>query len=364
MFRSLLRAIFPSAFVKKTTPNYEYFHLLRSEEESNNTANISVSQEPLFSQIDNLAGQIKDHQEIDYDKLFFDLLFGDDDTQYINKIDPLSDYVADQINDLLLRPQNLISELPVMPASVDAVLTAINNKNFNVNEILNIIAKEPSMAASMIKLANTAKYRRSDVPIVSLKSAFMVMGSQGLLEGVVYVFINNFSPKNTPYFKYFGTKIWQHALQTALISKDLADKSSNIDNASAAYLIGLLRNLGEMIIFDLMVEAFHHVDPSATPSSQTFKALISYHSISLTAAIVSKWNLPPMIIETIKQQENKQLIKSPLATLIEEASFISKLQSLYSYKKVNQEQYELACQQLKNEQVKAYALNVLPVTTE
>jgi HD-like signal output (HDOD) protein len=363
MFKSLLKTIFPSVFSEKNTPNYEYFQ---------QTGNIEFDKEISITDLSGLffsdeydsKEKIKSSDSHNYNKLFNDLLFGDDIEEHSTKIDPLSEYVAAQIKELLIRPQNLISELPIMPASVDAVLTALNSKNFNVDDILNIIAKEPSMAADMIKLANSTKYRRSKSPIVNLKSAFMVMGAQGLLTGVVYVFINNFTPKNTRYFKNFGTKIWQHCLQTALISKDLADKNPSVENASAAYLIGLLRNLGEMIIFDLMVEAFHHVDPSSTPNSQSFKALISHHAISLTVAIVSKWNLPPIVITTIKQQDNKQLEQSPLESLIEQANFISKLKILHNYKKINHEAYELACLKLKSEQAQTYALNELIIATE
>ena len=53
----------------------------------------------------------------------------------------------------------------------------------------------------------------------------------------------------------------------------------------------------------------------------------------------------PIIIETINQQENKLLTKSPLAELVEQANFISELQSLFAYKKINQQEYKLACQQ-------------------
>ncbi|WP_404851990.1 hypothetical protein [Colwellia sp. MB02u-14] len=48
----------------------------------------------------------------------------------------------------------------------------------------------------MIKRANSTQYHHSKSPIVNLKSAFMVMGLQGLLTSVVYVFINNFRPSH------------------------------------------------------------------------------------------------------------------------------------------------------------------------
>ncbi len=338
----------------KILPNYEYFQKTnesQSDEDKAFGVSCSVSNSIITDE------EIK--KENSYEKLFYDLLFGDDVELNNLNDDPLSEYVSNQINDLLLSPKNLITELPIMPASVDAVLTALNNESFNVEEIIAIVEKEPSMAADTIKLANSVKYCRSKNPIMNLKSAFMSMGSQGLMEGVVYVFLDNFTPKNSPYFKHFGNKIWQHSLQTAVISKALAE-NVNISSPSVAYLIGLLRNLGEMIIFDLMVEAFNHVDPCATPNSKAFKVLIAKHAISLTVAIISKWNMPPLIIETINQQNNKLTRMSPLSELIQQANFISELQSLYENNKVNQQEYKLACEEnLTCEQALTHALNFL-----
>jgi HD-like signal output (HDOD) protein len=339
----------------EVVPNYEYFQKTsesQSDDDKPSAVSCAVSNSTIVDE--------GNKKENNYEKLFYDLLFGDDvEHNNLNK-DPLSDYVSNQINDLLLSPKNLITELPIMPASVDAVLTALNNDNFNVEEIIAIVEKEPSMAADTIKLANSVKYCRSKNPVMNLKSAFMNMGSQGLMEGVVYVFIDNFTPKNSPYFKHFGNKIWQHNLQTAVISKALAENNNNIASPSVAYLIGLLRNLGEMIIFDLMVEAFNHVDPGATPSSKAFKVLIAKHAINLTVAITSKWNMPPLIIETISQQNNNLITKSPLSELIEQANFISELQSLYENNKVNQQEYTLACEEnLTCEQALTYALHFL-----
>ena len=356
MFKSLIKTIFPSVSSDEIPPNYEYFQqtkLNTPDDDKASLINLSCTK--------SINDDSANTQDNNYENLFYDLLFGEDVKQYSLSIDPLSEYVASQINELLLCPINLMTELPIMPASVDAVLTALNNDSFNVEDIITIIEKEPIMAADTIKLANSAKYSRSNKPIINLKSAFMNLGSQGLLQGVVYVFLDNFTPKNSPYFKHFGYKIWQHSLQTAVISKELAEQNDVIDSPDVAYLIGLLRNLGGMIIFDLMVEAFNHVAPDATPSSKAFKKLIATHSISLTVAIISKWNLPPLIIETISQQNDKLIKQSHLSELIAQANFISELQSLFEYKKVSVQEYQLACvDKLTCQQTLTYALNFLP----
>jgi HD-like signal output (HDOD) protein len=62
------------------------------------------------------------------------------------------------------------------------------------------------MAADMIKLANSSKYKRGDKHVTDLQRAFMFMGAEGLKEGILQVFLQNFSASSNLYFKQFGEK--------------------------------------------------------------------------------------------------------------------------------------------------------------
>jgi len=356
MFKAIINGIFS---VKKdlTIPDYEFYERTRkekseAEEQTKRKLIQQINSEPIQEVVKPEFSKKLEHD-------FYGYLFGE--SVNTSTKDPLSDHVSQQIKELLKAPAALLTEMPIMPASVSSALTSLNNQNFNINDVLAIILREPSMAADTIKLANSAKYQRNNKQVVDLKTAFMNIGSQGLINGVLYVFINKFTPNSKLYFKCFGNKIWQHCQQTADLSQSLAELSLSKEESSASYLIGLIRNLGIMVSFQLMIEAFSHIAPDATPSSMTFKKLMSSHSLTLTIAIAKHWQLPVVIVQAIEQQHWAQSMKSPLATCISEANVMSKILSLLKDKVIDEIQYKKYCHQyFHSETARNLALGYLP----
>ena len=279
-----------------------------------------------------------------HDGEFLDYLFGE--SRLRTESDPFSDFVACQIERLIRSPKALLNELPVMPASVTTLMGELQSDEFDVEALLRVIEREPSMAADVIKLANSAFYKRSEKQVTDLKTAFLNMGSQGLIEGVVNSYMKNFTPGNNIYWRHFGEKIWNHSIQTASFSKELMKESPSQEDQASAYFIGLIRNLGKMIIFQMMVEAFKHVDPSVPPNSLALKRLINSYSIRLTYTIAKFWELPESVLTAIGYQESSRYACTPLGQAVFEANYLSELKYLLEAKMITAENFEPRCQQI------------------
>ncbi|NAZ91063.1 HDOD domain-containing protein [Vibrio toranzoniae] len=279
-----------------------------------------------------------------HDGEFLDYLFGE--SRLRTESDPFSDFVACQIERLIRSPKALLNELPVMPASVTTLMAELQSDEFDIDALLKVIEREPSMAADVIKLANSAFYKRSEKQVTDLKTAFLNMGSQGLIEGVVNSYMKNFTPGNNIYWRHFGEKIWNHSVQTASFSKELMKDSSPQEDQAAAYFVGLIRNLGKMIIFQMMVEAFKHVDPSVPPNSLALKRLMNSYSIRLTYTIAKFWELPESVLTAIGYQESSRYECTPLGQAVFEANYLSELQYLLEEKMITAEIFETRCQQI------------------
>lgn len=350
MFKSLVQSVFPSMASKKDfTPDYSSFERSRVTSDEDPLAQPSCEQSSKKLQTDTIpkAGP------------FYDYLFGDSNQQV--EQDPLSLYVANKVNDLIMQPQALLADLPVMPTSVATVISLLENPDFDLNELLDVIEHEPSMAADMIKLANTSKYKRGENQVTDLQRAFMCMGAQGLKEGVVQVFLQKFSASSNLYFKQFGEKIWAHSFNTAQYAQKLAETSLSPDQVSTVYLVGLLRNLGTMVIFQLMIEAFKYVDPDAQPNSASFKWLMSEQSVNLTITIAKHWQLPSKIIDILAAQakDNKEQVSGALC--IFEGNITSEAMCLFESRRIDADLFEKYTQtKLIRNFAKAFALSLLP----
>ncbi|PMG36964.1 HDOD domain-containing protein [Vibrio splendidus] len=278
-----------------------------------------------------------------HDGEFLDYLFGE--SRLRTESDPFSEFVACQIERLIRSPKALLNELPVMPASVTTLMAELQSDEFDVDALLRVIEREPSMAADVIKLANSAFYKRSEKQVTDLKTAFLNMGSQGLIEGVVNSYMKNFTPGNNIYWRHFGEKIWNHSIQTASFSKELMKDSSSQEEQAAAYFVGLIRNLGKMIIFQMMVEAFKHVDPSIPPNSLALKRLMNSYSIRLTYTIAKFWELPESVLTVIGYQESSRYECTLLGQAVFEANYLSELQYLLEEQTIDTEQFKARCKE-------------------
>ena len=141
------------------------------------------------------------------------------------------------------------------------------------------------------------------------------------------------------YFKMFGAKIWDHSLSTAMVAKHIAAK--NKLNHEAAYLNGLIHDIGKIMIFRLMVNAFRNASPDESPNSLIFKKLLNEKSMQISVMVAKEWQMPEAVVQAI--QDLALTIKRPAKTkmgrVLYEANLVSELVMLHQNSPLSPEQY-------------------------
>lgn len=334
MFKKLINALFKKK--ASNTANLYYFENLKNKEvtkeeiqhNNNNTNNIDN-----IDNIDNKPFRYYSFEE-EYQQAFYDYLFGMPNSFTSSHNDELSEFISDKVESLLLNPKLILDALPILPMSLSKIIEQLNNDDFDADTLISLIQQEPAIAAKVIELANSTYYNRSSKEINDLKSAFMVLGIKGLSEGVINGFVNKLVPQSSIYFRQYGQKIWQHSLSTGVNAKTLVAKSKIKNDAAQAYFIGLISNLGDVIIYQLMIDAFAVVHPDCQPNSTLFKNIMAKNSKKLTYFIAKHWNFPSSILEVLALQTKVKRAallpalhkKLPIACYVYEAKLISELQ--------------------------------------
>jgi len=322
MFIKLIKRLFTSSSANKQ-PDYTAFEKNRG----NNTTQDNITQENKQTLT---AEQLMD-AETRHLHNFYQFLFGKSDTTA--EQDELSIHIANKIERLLADPKHILASLPVLPVSITKVLNQANDEAFDADELISLIQGEPVIAAKVLELANSQFYNPSGREILDLKSAFMRLGATGLVEGVINGFLSKLTPQSQVYFKQYGNKIWQHSADTGDIAKRLLLSSQYKEEANQAYLIGLICNLGDMIMFQLLMDAFSYVHPDCEPNSHAFKLLMVRKSKTLTYFIAKHWQFPKPILDALAIQAkiqktsllNTAFSRYPLACYVYEANIISEL---------------------------------------
>jgi len=322
MFNGIIREVFSSHVVPQGVDRISYWTKVKT---------ILHQSAP----IESLYGPIPPRQK--HHPKFYDHLFGDHVTTAINK--DATDYVVQKIQRTLLNP-SLLTDLPAMPESVSTVITMLQDQDFNIHELIGVIEREPGMAAELIKLANSARYFRGETPVADIRTAFNYMGTRGLMDGVLQSFLKHFSACPQTYYSQYGEKIWQHCFETAQTSQMLVELKLGSEHSGVGFFVGLMRNLGHMILFQLLTQSFRFVEPEYYPASQSFKALLDRYSLPLTVLIAKHWTLPEQVVQALEQQSEDHKAVSQLAKYVKEAELICQLKAVYEGELITEDEFK------------------------
>jgi len=342
MFNSLVKRVFKR---EKTSPaNVYFFEDSRPSSTSSSPSTNSSIQASAQSQ-SYIATVSYPSIEDQYQHEFYEFLFGKASKGPAIAQDELSLLMAEKIDRLIANPKIILDSLPVLPMSLGKIIEQGSDSDFDADGLINLIQQEPAIAAKVLELANSSYYNRSGKEVVDLKAAFMRLGVNGLSEGVINGFISKLVPQSNIYFQLYGKRIWQHSLTTGVYAKELMEMSLLKDESAQGYLIGLICRLGDVILYQLLLEAFAVVHPNSCPSSMWFKDIMCKNSKRLTYQIAKFWGFPKSILDVLAIQSRLKNAaqcnileeKAPMALYVYEARIISELKLRFDHRDLNEE---------------------------
>jgi HD-like signal output (HDOD) protein len=245
--------------------------------------------------------------QVDLADAFNDLMFGaaalaDSD------LNQMELYVRERVLDYLRNGFELDS-LPKLPATAASLLVKLNDPEIDADELIGLIDQDPSLSAELLKLANSAYFRRSSNEITNFRQAIVTIGFNGLKSMVSNILLKPVVSIKPIYFKMFGQQLWDHSQHCAFACSRLATGQSS--DTYNAYLLGLIHDVGKIVIFQLLVDAFRSIDPDEKPRPHVFVKLITGVSRPLSVLVASSWELPSLYTNALRDHARKL----PAATL-------------------------------------------------
>jgi HD-like signal output (HDOD) protein len=206
----------------------------------------------------------------------------------------------------ILQKLSEIRELPTLPEIMLKVQTMVNSDEGDAYGLAKIIEQDPSLAAKILKVANSSYYRASSQKISSLSLAIARIGYNEVKNIVTAIsLIKKFSKKSELLdYKYF----WKHSLETAYFTKKLAEKSQKIyeplDNQQF-FLSGLLHDIGILVYDQFFHSEFEEVLSFALKNELSFiaaeeKILEKASHEFVGAVLLELWKLDMGIISGVR----------------------------------------------------------------
>ena len=191
-----------------------------------------------------------------------------------------------------------LDDLPTLPNVASALMRMGADENVQVEDITRLIEGDPSTAARLLKIVNSAS-QGLQRKVSSVGRAVVMLGVNGvrnvLLSMQVFsVFGEQAREKNSALFE-----IWKHCLAVASASELVAENTGGL-LPEDAFTAGLLHDIGKIALYSAAPEEYQKVieavRESGTPISDAERAVFEVDHCEAGRYIAEKWALPEALV--------------------------------------------------------------------
>ncbi len=188
-------------------------------------------------------------------------------------------------------------DLKVLPAVARKMLEIIGKDNSSIDDLGEIIEKDQTITARVLKIANSSFYGLRH-EVTSIERAIMTLGMRTIKSLVLSV-------STRAIYKRFGIteqKIWDHSIGSAISSKMIAaDLGSEL--AENAFTGGLMHDLGKVVMNNETQDAFSEVMMKTyneeLDSITAEESVYGYNHAEIGARVAEKWGLSSILVEIL-----------------------------------------------------------------
>ncbi|MCC5814959.1 MAG: HDOD domain-containing protein [Leptospira sp.] len=202
------------------------------------------------------------------------------------------------------KADNLLKEvdnLPAFPKIIQDIQETINKPNSSINQIAEMIKRDVSLSAGILKLSNSAAYRRGD-KVETLDRALQLIGLKELQTLLYSLGTKKIMEDKFPAF----ASIWEKSNESAFYCKLLAKKMGYTKETTANLMSSaLLHDIGEIVLLSLEKDKMDSIQEVS--QSKEFSSNLTLEEISfgithtkLGAMIAEKWFFPELFSKAME----------------------------------------------------------------
>jgi HD-like signal output (HDOD) protein len=198
-----------------------------------------------------------------------------------------------------LRDERL--ELPAFPEAVIRIQRVLQSPDTRTDDVVRILSSEPALAARLLRMANSAEFRRSDQTITDLKNAVARMGFNMVRSVAVAFAMRQLRRKDTysPTAQLELERAWEESLNTSAACFVIARRFTRL-NPDQALLTGLLHVLGRLYI------VMRSKDAPELSDAEMRQVIDGWHA-SIGKAILETWGLPEELQHAVERQDELEV---------------------------------------------------------
>jgi len=212
---------------------------------------------------------------------------------------PKALHPAEVLSDIKTHIAMEVEDLPTFPENIIRLQQLCRDRNVTIDMLASGIQTDPALAASILKLANSAGFITSK-RITNLKDAIKIIGLKNLNSMLVASAARQIMDTRFSSFK----EIWAHCNKAALYARTIACRNNLASISEMAYLASLLHDLGKIILLSANTELTTRIESVAIKRQMRRSTVLEEMTMGVSHAsigktIAEKWNFPPYLVEAI-----------------------------------------------------------------
>ena len=183
-------------------------------------------------------------------------------------------------------------QLRPLPAIAMQIMKACDKPKTKVLDLVRLIECDAAISSKILSIVNSSTYAYSR-EINSINQAVVVLGFKNLSQLAVSIASEKvFSEGETAQAPRL--KLYDHALACAAVSRLLASQTEIPADPGAAFLAGILHDVGKLIFFDVAPEFYSNLQSNESPEQwiATEQAAFGIDHATVGAKFGSLWGLP------------------------------------------------------------------------
>jgi putative nucleotidyltransferase with HDIG domain len=241
-----------------------------------------------------------------------------------------SDTLLDVLRGIILnRVENDTLVIPSLPEVASRCLELLRQDEVDLREVARLIERDPVLATRLLRAASSAAMAADGS--INIHQATTRLGSKNVRTMILDASAAQLFRSRDQRIAAVARQLWEHSLAVALLSRDLAAILGGGLDAEAAYLAGLVHDVGKPIAASILLEAERASDKSRFKlTADTWLAVVQGVHRSIGVALAEKWRLPDAVAAAIRDSsEYDSSERLSLSNVVCFSNSVAKLQEIY-----------------------------------
>jgi HD-like signal output (HDOD) protein len=183
---------------------------------------------------------------------------------------------------------------PLLPEVAARLSRLVEDPDVDLATVEKTVVKDPAVAARIVAVANSAIHG-ARAPVTSLRSAIARLGLYRVRD-VAFQVVAMGKVFRVPAYADRMRELFEAAQVAGVLARAVSDACGGA--SEAAYLCGLLHDMGEASVLGIVADAFA-TRQASLPAVEFLAPMIAEYHAELGALVCSEWKLPDVVVEAV-----------------------------------------------------------------